>query len=90
MYYFRGSEASTSNNNPTPNNKQESSQSLLNDPQDIMKRAAAKQLIERYFYQLLDGCGNPNCDNRYCASSGEVKINHIFSFYQINGIRKSK
>ncbi|KAG6448074.1 hypothetical protein O3G_MSEX005305 [Manduca sexta] len=38
-----------------------------------MKRAAAKQLIERYFYQLLDGCGNPNCDNRYCASSGEAR-----------------
>lgn len=37
-----------------------------------MKRAAAKQLIERYFYQLVDGCGNPNCDNKYCASSGEV------------------
>ncbi|XP_039746441.1 ubiquitin-protein ligase E3A isoform X2 [Pararge aegeria] len=38
-----------------------------------MKRAAAKQLIERYFYQLLDGCGNPNCDNRFCASSGEAR-----------------
>lgn len=38
-----------------------------------MKRAAAKQLIERYFYQLLDGCGNPNCDNQYCASSGEAR-----------------
>lgn len=43
-----------------------------------MKRAAAKQLIERYFYQLLDGCGNPNCDNKYCASSGEV-----FALYSI-------
>lgn len=38
-----------------------------------MKRAAAKKLIERYFYQLLDGCGNPNCNNKYCASSGEVE-----------------
>lgn len=37
-----------------------------------MKRAAAKKLIERYFYQLTDGCGNPNCDNKFCASSGEV------------------
>lgn len=37
-----------------------------------MKRAAAKKLIERYFYQLTDGCGNPDCDNKYCASSGEV------------------
>ncbi|PNF21690.1 Ubiquitin-protein ligase E3A [Cryptotermes secundus] len=38
-----------------------------------MKRAAAKKLIERYFYQLIDGCGNSNCDNEYCASSGKVK-----------------
>ncbi|XP_069679377.1 ubiquitin-protein ligase E3A isoform X2 [Periplaneta americana] len=38
-----------------------------------MKRAAAKKLIERYFYQLIDGCGNSNCDNAYCASSGKVK-----------------
>jgi ubiquitin-protein ligase E3 A len=37
-----------------------------------MKRAAAKKLIERYFYQLIDGCGNPKCNNKYCASSGEV------------------
>lgn len=39
---------------------------------DEMKRAHAKQLIEKYFYQLSDGCGNPNCTNRNCASSGEV------------------
>lgn len=42
---------------------------------EVMKRAAAKKLIERYFYQLTDGCGNPNCDNKYCASSGEVSKN---------------
>lgn len=35
-----------------------------------MKRVHAKQLIEKYFYQLTDGCGNPNCTNRNCASSG--------------------
>lgn len=40
---------------------------------DTMKRAAAKKLIERYFYQLVDGCGDPNCSNEYCASSGKVK-----------------
>ncbi|XP_047121045.1 ubiquitin-protein ligase E3A isoform X1 [Schistocerca piceifrons] len=40
---------------------------------DTMKRAAAKKLIERYFYQLTDGCGNTNCDNEFCASSGKVK-----------------
>ena len=37
------------------------------------KRAAAKQLIERYYYQLTDGCGQPHCDNVHCASS------HIFT-----------
>ncbi|CAH2091795.1 unnamed protein product [Euphydryas editha] len=74
----RGSEASSSNNSATPSNsKNHSSVGLCtgsgsNNPH-IMKRAAARQLIERYFYQLLDGCGNPNCDNKYCASSGEAR-----------------
>ncbi|KAK7086788.1 Ubiquitin-protein ligase E3A [Halocaridina rubra] len=36
-----------------------------------MKRAAA-QLIEKYYFQLIDGCGNPHCDNPNCASSGKV------------------
>ncbi|KAG7164827.1 ubiquitin-protein ligase E3A-like isoform X1 [Homarus americanus] len=36
-----------------------------------MKRAAA-QLIEKYYFQLTDGCGNPLCDNPNCASSGKV------------------
>ncbi|XP_055316657.1 ubiquitin-protein ligase E3A isoform X2 [Sitodiplosis mosellana] len=36
-----------------------------------MKRAHAKQLIERYFYQLSSGCGNPHCLNKNCASSGQ-------------------
>lgn len=39
-----------------------------------MKRTAAKKLIERYFYQLTDGCGNPSCDNKHCASSGKVIV----------------
>jgi len=38
-----------------------------------MKRAAARKLIERYFFQLTDGCGNPKCNNKYCYSSGEVE-----------------
>lgn len=38
-----------------------------------MKRAAAKKLIERYFYQLTDGCGNPKCSNQNCFSSGHVE-----------------
>lgn len=38
-----------------------------------MKRAIAKKLIERYFYQLSDGCGNTKCTNKNCASSGDVE-----------------
>uniref|UniRef100_A0A1B6CDZ9 Ubiquitin-protein ligase E3A N-terminal zinc-binding domain-containing protein n=1 Tax=Clastoptera arizonana TaxID=38151 RepID=A0A1B6CDZ9_9HEMI len=43
--------------------------------QESMKRAYAKKLIERYFYQLTDGCGNANCANEHCASSGKLKCN---------------
>ncbi|KAK3865964.1 hypothetical protein Pcinc_028466 [Petrolisthes cinctipes] len=39
--------------------------------QGDMKRVAA-QLIEKYYFQLTDGCGNPNCNNPDCASSGKV------------------
>ncbi|XP_041359668.1 ubiquitin-protein ligase E3A-like [Gigantopelta aegis] len=35
---------------------------------DRMKRTAAKQLIEQYYYQLTDGCGNKSCNNDACAS----------------------
>ena len=35
------------------------------------KRVAARRLIERYYVQLTDGCGRPDCDNEACASSGE-------------------
>lgn len=38
-----------------------------------MNRSAAKQLIERYFRQLTDGCGNGNCTNQYCASSNNFE-----------------
>ena len=38
-----------------------------------MKRAAVKKLIERYFYQLTDGCGDPKCTNVNCFSSGLVE-----------------
>lgn len=41
---------------------------------NTMKRAAARKLIERYFYQLVDGCGDPSCSNENCASSGKVNI----------------
>lgn len=56
---------------PSPN-------SGLTAESDTMKRAAAKKLIERYFYQLIDGCGNSNCDNEYCASSGKVSFVLVF------------
>jgi hypothetical protein len=39
-----------------------------------MKRAAAKKLIERYFYQVTDGCGDPDCNNVNCVSSGKVNF----------------
>lgn len=32
------------------------------------KRAAAKHLIERYYHQLTEGCGNDSCTNEFCAS----------------------
>lgn len=49
-------------------------QSVQLHKEDDMKRAAAKKL-ERYFYQLTDGCGNPSCENQHCASSGTVSGN---------------
>ena len=38
------------------------------------KRKAAQKLCEAYFYQLTEGCGNPNCDNIYCSSSTSFKL----------------
>lgn len=36
---------------------------------EYRKRAAAKHLIERYYHQLTEGCGNESCPNSWCASS---------------------
>lgn len=36
-----------------------------------MKRAAARTMIEKFFYQLIEGCGNPSCTNENCASSNK-------------------
>lgn len=36
---------------------------------ECRKRAAAKHLIERYYHQLTEGCGNELCSNSWCASS---------------------
>ena len=35
------------------------------------RKAAAGQLIEKYYYQLTQGCGKKNCDNPHCASSAQ-------------------
>lgn len=35
-----------------------------------MKRAA-EDLVKKYFHQLTSGCGKADCDNRFCASSGQ-------------------
>lgn len=32
----------------------------------------ARKLIEKYFFQLTVGCGQPGCKNVFCASSGKV------------------
>lgn len=56
----------------TIDHQQPNNQSLGNEIDD-MKRAHAKQLIERYFYQLSTGCGNPYCINKNCASSGQFE-----------------
>lgn len=45
--------------------------------QDEMKRAAARQLIENYYYQLTSGCGNSNCDNQCCASCPEFSYKSV-------------
>ncbi|XP_074492844.1 ubiquitin-protein ligase E3A isoform X4 [Sebastes fasciatus] len=38
-----------------------------------MNRATAKHLIERYFRQLTDGCGNGDCTNEFCASCSDFQ-----------------
>lgn len=41
------------------------------------KRAAARTMIEKFFYQLINGCGNSSCSNENCASS--KKLDHPLS-----------
>ncbi|KAK5931263.1 hypothetical protein CgunFtcFv8_027425 [Champsocephalus gunnari] len=38
-----------------------------------MNRATAKHLIERYFRQLTEGCGNGDCTNEICASCPDFR-----------------
>lgn len=37
------------------------------------KRLAARELIKQYYFQLTQGCGNPNCANEHCASSQKTQ-----------------
>ncbi|TNN71086.1 Ubiquitin-protein ligase E3A [Liparis tanakae] len=39
----------------------------------VKNRATAKHLIERYFRQLTDGCGNGDCTNELCASCRDFR-----------------
>ncbi|XP_045036552.1 ubiquitin-protein ligase E3A isoform X2 [Daphnia magna] len=43
------------------------------DSQSLDKRVAAGQLIKRYYFQLTEGCGDPNCNNENCASSKKIQ-----------------
>lgn len=45
-----------------------------NDSEDVMKRTAAKELIEKLYYQLMDGCGDAECSNEQCASGSGVNM----------------
>lgn len=36
------------------------------------KQSQARELIEKYFFQLTKGCGKVQCSNNFCASSGLV------------------
>lgn len=40
--------------------------------QEKSKHIQARRLIEKYFFQLTQGCGKADCKNNYCASSGLV------------------
>uniref|UniRef100_A0A667ZJ60 HECT-type E3 ubiquitin transferase n=1 Tax=Myripristis murdjan TaxID=586833 RepID=A0A667ZJ60_9TELE len=41
---------------------------MISSELSSLTKAAAKHLIERYFRQLTEGCGNGNCTNEFCAS----------------------
>uniref|UniRef100_A0A674ANC5 Ubiquitin-protein ligase E3A n=1 Tax=Salmo trutta TaxID=8032 RepID=A0A674ANC5_SALTR len=41
---------------------------MVIQPTTFSSKSAAKHLIERYFCQLTEGCGNGACTNEFCAS----------------------
>ncbi len=38
---------------------------------ELVPSAHLRNLYERYHKQVMSGCGRNNCENRFCASSGE-------------------
>jgi len=43
----------------------------------VRKRAAVRRLIERYYHQLTDGCGDSECTNEFCASSRRFSLPNL-------------
>lgn len=43
------------------------------EPSQEHKHTQARMQIEKYFFQLTNGCGRSDCKNSYCASSGQVE-----------------
>lgn len=43
------------------------------EPSQENKHIQARKQIEKYFFQLTNGCGRSDCKNNVCASSGQVE-----------------
>ena len=43
------------------------------EPSQENKHTQARKQIEKYFSQLTNGCGRSDCENTFCASSGQVE-----------------
>lgn len=43
------------------------------EPSQENKHIQARKQIEKYFFQLTNGCGRSGCKNNFCASSGQVE-----------------
>lgn len=53
-------------------NKRMDSKVQNNKEKNQKQRQEAKKAIEKYFHQLTVGCGNIECKNQHCLSSGQV------------------
>ncbi|KAL1432726.1 hypothetical protein MTO96_012938 [Rhipicephalus appendiculatus] len=56
-----------------PNKRRDRETGRTPGGQDNSKKLAVKELIERYYYQLTEGCGREGCSNENCASSGRLR-----------------